>query len=788
MKNYVSTTLEQFLNESKTVQLKRQYKDVPSTIVNTNAPIRNEVINYVNENVKVPKEKLKKFIASINESNVPNASIMWLKRNSTFFLKENRKGIDYIKLSPLGKKLVEKMNCEINEGCGCGKKKPPVKRSHINEDEYNINLNIANKEIVKDEIPSPDFTPVLSGIKYDNAPESVQSEIEPYENEEDFHTSIEDDLEKEPIDNKDIEDLENTEDTVSDETVNDEDNKIDDIEDDIETSKEPSDEEVDMENMNADIEDDEDEKFKDLNSDDEEVENSEIDDEIAYDPEIDETEPTSENIEENEKLEKRPTDEYRAYDFKDKGKTGLLDEEIPEDKEKDILTEEDEDIKLTESKKEEVLRLISKIQKNMLLEAEAAKNATAPEEDDELNSDDLNSTDDTDETTDDDQTDDTDETTDDETTDDEDEKVEITEFVLSVENVEDSLKELEELGVNAEKVPTGEDDENGDPVYEEDQIKVSADQWEELKGWLEEKGVDITELFGGEVEVEGENDEADDIDFNGIDFELEDSDEDSADETDDENTDNKKTSEKDTDLEKSEIPKKKSKDLNESAPPLNEFLGAIAGLVAGTFVGYKALKAMWNNRNSLYKSIISTGVSAAQMKKIDEMVAEIKKNTVATISDNVKTYIANTKDMRQRRAKRLKQNLNIDALDATLEKESKKLITGIGEVLLAKAKTSMNELYASLAASKRLTDDQKAKIKQYWDLKMKIINSDIANQLAEQKLLFVHEAGKAATQREDAKVNAQKSNSTTTQNQGATNNVNQTQTQTTNPAVNAGTI
>ena len=785
MKNYVSTSLEQFLNESKTVQLKRQYKDVPSTIVNTNAPIRNQVIGYVNENVKVSKDKLKKFIASINESNVPNASIMWLKRNSTFFLKENRKGVDFIKLSPLGKKLVEKMNCEINEGCNCGKKKPPIKRSQrINEDEYNINLNIANKEIVKDEIPEPSFTPMITGIDYEGAPEAITSDIEGYD-EEDFNVSEpeeQEELEQTSLENKEIDDVEELE---ADELNNNKDDIDSDVENiakdeediDDEIAAEVSDDEVDMENMNADVTEDDDEEFADLNSDDEEVENAEIDDEIEYDPEIDEIESDNdevENIEENEKMAKRPTDETRAYDFKDKGKPGLLDEELPDDKIKDGVLEEDEDIKLTESKKEKVMSLIAKVRRTMLLEAETAKEAIAPDETDELNSDDLDADVDT---TEEDTTDD--DTTEEDTTDDEDEKVEITEFVLSVEDVEESLKELEELGINAEKVPTGEDDENGEALYEPDQIKVSADQWSELKGWLEEKGVDITELFGGEVEVEGENEEADDIDFNDIDFELED-----TDDEEEEGESTEKPSKENTDLEKSEIPKKKSKDLNESAEPLNEFLGAAAALVAGVFVGYKGLKALWNNRNSLYKSIISTGVSSSQMKKIDQMVADIKKNTIDTITDNVKTYIANTKDMRQRRAKRLKQNINIDALDSALEKESKKLMTGIGEVLLAKAKVSMNELYASLAASKRLSEDQKNKIKQYWDLKMKIVNSDIANQLAEQKLLFVHEASKASVEREDAKVKAQKP----TNQQGTGQNQNTNQNQNVNPAVNAGTI
>jgi len=78
------------------------------------------------------------------------------------------------------------------------------------------------------------------------------------------------------------------------------------------------------------------------------------------------------------------------------------------------------------------------------------------------------------------------------------EKVEITEFVITVDNVEEAIEELSEEGVDAEQVV----DEEGEPV--ENQIKVSADSWEALRGWLEEKGVDIEEMFGGEIEVEDE--------------------------------------------------------------------------------------------------------------------------------------------------------------------------------------------------------------------------------------------------------------------------------------------
>ena len=91
------------------------------------------------------------------------------------------------------------------------------------------------------------------------------------------------------------------------------------------------------------------------------------------------------------------------------------------------------------------------------------------------------------------------------------------------------------LGDQGEDAKELEDDEATnveEPEYEEYKIKVKAEDWETLKGWLEEKGVDVGEMFGGEIETEeivpaedsveaeakGPAEEIDDeeIDFSGI--------------------------------------------------------------------------------------------------------------------------------------------------------------------------------------------------------------------------------------------------------------------------------
>jgi hypothetical protein len=102
-----------------------------------------------------------------------------------------------------------------------------------------------------------------------------------------------------------------------------------------------------------------------------------------------------------------------------------------------------------------------------------------------------------------------------------DDKVEITEFILTVDDVDAAIEELKEKGVDAEKVvdPEGEAEEGEEEAYKEDEISVKAEDWDELKGWLEEKGVDVEEMFGGEIEVEefedegGEGEEGDELDM-----------------------------------------------------------------------------------------------------------------------------------------------------------------------------------------------------------------------------------------------------------------------------------
>ena len=110
-KQYVPVTLDAYLNESKSITLKRKYGERQPVVVGVNAPLRNQVLAFVSEGKKVSKVELKKFIAGLNEAskNPVAAATMWIKRNAKFFITENKNGVTYFKLSTIGKRLANRL-------------------------------------------------------------------------------------------------------------------------------------------------------------------------------------------------------------------------------------------------------------------------------------------------------------------------------------------------------------------------------------------------------------------------------------------------------------------------------------------------------------------------------------------------------------------------------------------------------------------------------------------------------------------------------------------------------
>lgn len=618
MRNYVQTSLDQYINESKVFTLKRKYAEKPAVVVGTKAPLRTQVLNYVAENVKVSLGDLKKFIIGLNEGKArPAAANMWLKRNAQFFVMENSNGVSYFKLSNLGKRLIKSSERipvapvvtavtaaptapsmaqvtneseDVDEGCGCNKKRPPIKHKQLIE-----RLSDDPEATDYPEDTEEDFG--LGDPRYGvDRPRSVEDEVEEDiiepETDEDY---IEDDITAD----EDIDD----EDELNDEDLDEEDNiqsEVDELRSEVEELRAIIDEltgdDEDLEDEeNEDLEDEDDgdidpDDLKDRGDGSFEDETEDLEDDnteatdFEEDKEIDESadEYANELDDEDEEDNKRPKDKkQRKFDFKDKGRPGIVD-----------VDESLDEIK--ETPEEKVKRVIENIKAKRaakLNEAEEEKaedvGSTPPAEEDELTDKDVSSEPEGDE-----------EEKEEEPT---EEKVEITEFIITVDDLDTAMKELEELGINAERVPkeaetteempqevetpeapaeetpeTAIEDEldlgtetpvepvkeaAGDeelnlgteapveaPVedeldlgteapaevpetvaptteFEENKLKVPADQWETLKTWLEEKGVNVVEMFGGEIEVEeepGTMQSDDDTEINFDDLELED--------------------------------------------------------------------------------------------------------------------------------------------------------------------------------------------------------------------------------------------------------------------------
>ena len=110
MSKYVSENMGDFLNNSRkepkkvnesfhrTAEIKRKYGERPTVSVGTQAPLRNRVLSYIAENVRVSKNQLRQYIIGLSEGNAKPAAIsMFLKRNVQFFIIESKNGETFFK-------------------------------------------------------------------------------------------------------------------------------------------------------------------------------------------------------------------------------------------------------------------------------------------------------------------------------------------------------------------------------------------------------------------------------------------------------------------------------------------------------------------------------------------------------------------------------------------------------------------------------------------------------------------------------------------------------------------
>ena len=462
--SYVPTTLGQYLNENRSITLTRQYGDKDAVVVGSRAPLRNQVLAYVMENAKVTRAQLKKFISGLNEGGAkPAATNMWLKRNEKFFITESKGGVTTYKLSKIGQKLASTLQ-------------PVMEAEEAEEvDETNRGAKIGyGKDLTADKVDKK------YGIKKESEEELNEEGDNEDEVDEDStcHESRQERINKlvEQIRAKRAKKLneggdELTEDDDEDEVVVDDDEEVadeapaeDDVIDDVE-----EDDRVEISEFIITVDDVEEalEELGDLG-----IDASEVGMETDVEDEID--------------VMNDP--DMSMGDMMDMG------DEPAEDEVADPEAEDVEDFDLDiggdiggEEEVEESVTGMEDFEKSRNAKyKDSPPNLTEDDEDlevvdDELDMDDLDE-------------------------------------VPDVEGEEETL-DTDEVGFPAE-------DEEGDlddpanfeaPEGDEKQIRVSAENWEKLKGWLDAKGVDTEEMFGGEIEVEGEESvEDDEISFDGL--------------------------------------------------------------------------------------------------------------------------------------------------------------------------------------------------------------------------------------------------------------------------------
>jgi hypothetical protein len=118
--------VESLVESASKSTVKRKYtENHPSVDIQNYAPIREKVLNFLKENGTVTRAQLKEFLNGMNEDIGSKTSMKWVNKNSRFITEFASKGEVHYKLTPLGKRVVEKMMVkesidlsyeELNEG------------------------------------------------------------------------------------------------------------------------------------------------------------------------------------------------------------------------------------------------------------------------------------------------------------------------------------------------------------------------------------------------------------------------------------------------------------------------------------------------------------------------------------------------------------------------------------------------------------------------------------------------------------------------------------------------
>ena len=516
-KSYVPTTLGQYLNENKSITLTRKYGEKQPVVVGSRAPMRNAVLSYVAENAKVSRVSLKRFIAGLNETskNPAAAANMWLKRNQRFFESTTAGGVTSYKLSKLGAKLVNVIQPQTTGALSEETKIKP--RTKINEKDHDFKDEKTGEKGITDEDDEVDekcneetreerVKRIVEQIKAKRAAALNEEDEADEEKDEEADEKAEEDAEKADDDAEEAaEDDEGAEDVIDDEPAE--------AEEGEEEGGEVDDDRVEITEFIITVDD--------------------VNDAIAELGEL--------GVEAETVTDELGGDEFEAPVEDELGGDLDLGDEAPEEG-GDELADFDLDLGGELEGEEEAVEEVPEVEESItggegFERKVATQNKKTPpnlvEDDDEFEMGDLDSFDPEADVT------------------GEEESIE----ELPVDTPEDGGEELD-LGDEA-----GEDLDLGDEAPAAGtQIKVSAENWDVLKGWLEGKGVDIEDMFGGEIEVEGEEGIEDEISFDGLeDAEIEDeSPEHEAAESDEEEAEEK--AEGDDDEEDEEVEESAKKD------------------------------------------------------------------------------------------------------------------------------------------------------------------------------------------------------------------------------------
>ena len=477
-KQYVPTSLDGYLNESKSFMLKRGYGSRKPVIVGAKGSIRDQVLPFVAENKSVTGKVLRKFIAGLNEGGTKPAAInMWIKRNSKFFIAENKNGVVTYKLSKIGKRLANRMQ-PITESKNDdydfiddkkGNKRKGITSSADTEeltDEACDESLVAEAENAGQEIKMSAIEKYLHSKRSKMHKKSewanlLEGEAEDVDGDGDIDSddylakkdaAIKKAMKKEGVEIEEEEEESITESEARKARIN---KLLEEIKNKEAASK-----------LNE--EEDEDElTFDDIDLGDDEEESD--DEELTIDGDDSEGDDDSdvEDVEIAEFILTVDDVDAAIAELEERGiSASVVDDEGEEDDE-DLDLEGEE-----ESDEDEGFDL------------EGGEESEESEETDEDEGFDLNL----------------------EEADETDEEVE--DFDLDIEDGDDNVEvddeeEVEDIDLGGDDEEEGEDEEEGK------KIRVSADDAEELLKYLEEKGVDVEEMFGGTVDIEGSEDEGD---------------------------------------------------------------------------------------------------------------------------------------------------------------------------------------------------------------------------------------------------------------------------------------